>query len=71
MSLGAPLLIEEAKAAGKAPSLSASERPPTPTCEKMKALGQWNRAWDPFFELDPLWTEQFIAAGVGFYTSAC
>ncbi|HTV72927.1 MAG TPA: carboxymuconolactone decarboxylase family protein, partial [Candidatus Acidoferrales bacterium] len=35
----------------------------------MKAIGQWNAAWDPFFELDPLRTEQFIAAGTGFYTN--
>ena len=69
MSLGAPLLMEEAKAAGKALSLGAGEKPPTPAIEKMKAIGQWNRAWDPFFELDPLWTEQVVAAGVGLYTS--
>jgi alkylhydroperoxidase/carboxymuconolactone decarboxylase family protein YurZ len=29
----------------------------------MKAEGQWNTAWDSFFELDPAWTEAFIAAG--------
>ena len=35
----------------------------TPMCDKMKAAGQWNTAWEPFFELDPTWTEEFIAAG--------
>lgn len=25
----------------------------TPVCDKMKAAGQWNTAWDGFFELDP------------------
>jgi alkylhydroperoxidase/carboxymuconolactone decarboxylase family protein YurZ len=35
----------------------------------MREIGQWNVAWDPFYDLDPLWTEQFIAAGAGFYTS--
>jgi alkylhydroperoxidase/carboxymuconolactone decarboxylase family protein YurZ len=30
-------------------------------------VGQWNAAWDPFFELDPVWTEAFIAAGAPVY----
>jgi alkylhydroperoxidase/carboxymuconolactone decarboxylase family protein YurZ len=66
-SLGAPILLEEAKAAGKQPAL----RPPaaTPACDKMKAIGQWNAAWDPFFQLDPVWTDQFMATGAGIYGS--
>jgi alkylhydroperoxidase/carboxymuconolactone decarboxylase family protein YurZ len=68
MSLGAPILIEEAKAAGKAINPPPS-KPATPACDKMRAIGQWNAAWDPFYELDPLWTEHFIASGTGFYTS--
>jgi alkylhydroperoxidase/carboxymuconolactone decarboxylase family protein YurZ len=64
-SLAAPILLEEAKAAGVHP---APKQPvATPICDKMKALGQWNTAWDPFFELDPAWTEQFIAAGAPVY----
>ena len=35
--------------------------PPTPACDKMRAVGQWNEAWNPFFELDPLWTDEFMA----------
>lgn len=35
----------------------------------MRAIGQWNSAWDPFYELDPNWTEQFVASGSGFYTN--
>ena len=31
----------------------------------MKAIGQWNTAWDPFFELDPTWTDEFMATGAG------
>jgi alkylhydroperoxidase/carboxymuconolactone decarboxylase family protein YurZ len=27
----------------------------------------WNTAWDPFFELDPLWTDQFFAFGASIY----
>jgi alkylhydroperoxidase/carboxymuconolactone decarboxylase family protein YurZ len=66
-SLGAPILLEEAKAAGKRPtSKPASD---TPACDRMKAIGQWNTAWDPFFELDPVWTDQFMATGAGIYGS--
>lgn len=67
MSLGAPILIEEKSAAGQ--KLGEISGAATPTCDKMKAIGQWNQAWDPFYDLDPVWTEEFIAAGAGFYTS--
>jgi alkylhydroperoxidase/carboxymuconolactone decarboxylase family protein YurZ len=33
----------------------------------MRAIGQWNSAWDPFFELDPLWTDQFFAFAASVY----
>ena len=66
-SLGAPILLEEAKAAGKQPA----PKPPaaTPACDKMKAIGQWNAAWDPFYQLDPVWTDEFMATGAGIYGS--
>jgi hypothetical protein len=35
----------------------------------MRAAGQWNSAWDPFVELDPAWTDEFMATGVGIYGS--
>ena len=41
----------------------------TPVCDKMKAAGQWNSAWDSFFELDPVWTEAIIAASIPVYSS--
>jgi len=66
-SLGAPILLEEAKAAG----VKLAERPSTPvtlSCDKMKAIGQWNTAWDPFYELDPAWTDEFFAVATGIYT---
>ena len=66
-SLGAPILLEEARAAGVEPA--PQNRPPTPACDQMKAAGQWNSAWDPFYALDPLWTDEFMAAGVGIYAS--
>jgi len=67
-SLGAPILLEEAKAAGTQPAA----KPPkaTPACDKMKAIGQWNGAWDPFYELDPAWTDEFMATGAGIYGSS-
>jgi len=53
--------------AGAAPNA----RPPasTPACDRMKAIGQWNAAWDPFLELDPVWTDAFMATGAGIYGS--
>jgi len=66
-SLGAPILLEEARAAGEQgiPTPNA----PTPAVDKMKAIGQWNDAWNPFFELDPEWTDQFMATGSTIYSS--
>lgn len=66
-SLGAPILLEETAACGKA----VAPKPPvaTPACDGMKEIGQWNEAWNPFFELDPQWTDQFMATGAGIYGS--
>ena len=63
-SLGAPMLIEEGKAAGKTVT---AKKAATPSADLMKAKGRWNTAWDPFFDLDPLWTDQFFAAVGGIY----
>ena len=35
----------------------------------MKAAGQWNSAWDAFFEIDSAWTEAIIAASLPVYSS--
>jgi alkylhydroperoxidase/carboxymuconolactone decarboxylase family protein YurZ len=66
-SLGAPILLEEAKAAGTQPA--PKSQAPTPACDKMRAMGQWNTAWDPFYSLDPTWTDEFMATGAGIYAS--
>ena len=66
-SLGAPLLLEEAQAAGV--KLAPKGPVATPVCDKMKAAGQWNTGWDAFFEIDPSWTEAIIAASLPVYTS--
>ena len=64
-SLGAPILLEEARASGvKAQPKAAAA---TPAIDRMKAIGQWNDAWDPFFELAPGWTDEFMATGAGIY----
>ncbi len=36
---------------------------PTPICDRLRAAGEWNPAWDPFYDLDAAWTERFIAMG--------
>ncbi|HEY7067643.1 MAG TPA: carboxymuconolactone decarboxylase family protein [Chloroflexota bacterium] len=69
-SLGAPILLEEARAAGVEPTSSAPEPPATPACDKMRSAGQWNEAWDPFLELDPVWTDQAMACGIDIYASS-
>jgi alkylhydroperoxidase/carboxymuconolactone decarboxylase family protein YurZ len=66
-SLGAPILLEEAKAAGVKPAAKSND--PTPACDRMRAAGQWNTAWDPFFDLDPQWTDGFMATAIGIYAS--
>jgi alkylhydroperoxidase/carboxymuconolactone decarboxylase family protein YurZ len=66
-SLGAPILLEEARAA-KITLERDLVRDETPVCDHLRASGQWNDAWTPFYELDPNWTEQFIATGIPVYT---
>jgi alkylhydroperoxidase/carboxymuconolactone decarboxylase family protein YurZ len=66
-SLGAPILLDETRAAGAQPAPRQGPRPATPACDRIRELGQWNDAWNPFFELDPVWTDQFMAAGAGIY----
>jgi alkylhydroperoxidase/carboxymuconolactone decarboxylase family protein YurZ len=67
-SLGAPILIEEMNAAGVKPA--AGSKAETPACDAMRAMGQWNTAWDPFYDLSPAWTDQFFALGASIYKSS-
>jgi alkylhydroperoxidase/carboxymuconolactone decarboxylase family protein YurZ len=39
-------------------------RPATPICDRLRASGAWNPNWEPFYQVDPVWTEKFMAAGV-------
>ena len=67
-SLGAPILLEEMKAAGV--TVASGAKPETPACDEMRKMGEWNTAWDPFYELSPLWTEDLFAFAVpGIYKS--
>jgi alkylhydroperoxidase/carboxymuconolactone decarboxylase family protein YurZ len=63
-SLGAPILIEEATEAGVTATRKVAQ---TPMCDRMRASGQWNAAWDPFYEIDPDWTEEFMICGAPIY----
>jgi len=63
-SLGAPLLLAELPAG---PESGVPEGIATPACDAMRAIGQWNTAWDPFLALDPVWTDQFMATGLCLY----
>lgn len=40
-----------------------TDQPDTPICNRLRAMGEWNPNWDPFYELDPAWTERFMAMG--------
>lgn len=66
LATGAPILAEEAKVAGvkQAPR---SNVVPTPACDAMKAMGQWNAVWDPLVALDPKWFDEFMAAAAATY----
>lgn len=44
--------------------MSHTDSMPTPTCDRLRAIGEWNPTWEPFYQLDPAWTEGFVAAGV-------
>ena len=64
-SISAPILIEEAQRTGSAPTERAAA---TPICDQMRATGKWNIAWDAFYQIDPAWTEAFIACGAPVYS---
>ena len=67
-SLGAPMVLDEAKAANTQMTPRANTES-TPACDAMRRIGQWNTAWDQFFALDPAFTDQFMAMGASIYQS--
>ena len=36
----------------------------TPLCDRLRATGEWNPDWQPFYDLDPGWTESFMTMGL-------
>lgn len=36
----------------------------TPMCDRLRDIGEWNPNWEPFYELDPAWTEKFMTMGL-------
>lgn len=66
-SLGAPILLEEAQAARLKATVKSAV---TPACDQMRAIGQWNQAWAPFYQIDPLWTDEFFALAIGMYAKS-
>ena len=38
--------------------------PATPMCDRLREIGEWNPNWEPFYELDPSWTEKFMSMGL-------
>jgi len=67
LSVAAPILVEALGADGRATQPATA--PPTTSNDAMRAAGQWNDAWDPFLQLDPGWTEQFMSVGAYIYTA--
>lgn len=35
----------------------------TPTCDAMRATGEWNPSWDTLYTMDPVYAERFMAMG--------
>ncbi|MGW2412464.1 carboxymuconolactone decarboxylase family protein [Streptomyces tubercidicus] len=42
---------------------------PTPVVDRVRAQGAWNPLWDGLREMDPAWTEQFMAMAMQPWTS--
>ena len=40
---------------------NTSTAAPTPLCDRLRAVGEWNPNWEPFYQLDAAWTEAFMA----------
>lgn len=46
------------------PAAAPTAAPATPLCDHLRRTGEWNPNWTPFAELDPEWTERFMAMGL-------
>ena len=46
------------------PAATPAPETATPLCDHLRHIGEWNPNWTPFAELDPEWTERFMAMGL-------
>ena len=46
------------------PAATPTPETATPLCDHLRRTGEWNPNWTPFAELDPEWTERFMAMGL-------
>jgi alkylhydroperoxidase/carboxymuconolactone decarboxylase family protein YurZ len=58
-SVAGEILLEEAEAAGVKPAPRSAA---TPVVDKMREMGAFGEQYEPIFQLDPAWTEQFMRA---------
>jgi len=61
-TLGGSILLEELPPSDLR---ERRDRQATPTSDQLRAAGRWNPAWDTFSYLDPVWTDELIAVGLG------
>jgi alkylhydroperoxidase/carboxymuconolactone decarboxylase family protein YurZ len=66
--------MEQANKAGRkqkqgAATMKMNDAGATPICDALREGGNWNPNWDPFAQLDPKWTEQFMAMATAPQTS--
>jgi alkylhydroperoxidase/carboxymuconolactone decarboxylase family protein YurZ len=72
-SVVVPFLLEEATesdldAAAEERAKKLREAGGTPTIDWMKKDRRWNVALDPFYELAPVWIDQFMSMAAGVYS---
>lgn len=48
------------QAPGQADAGAQATQTATPICDHLRAAGEWNPLWEPFYSLDPGWTEAFL-----------
>ena len=46
------------------PAAAPTAESTTPLCDHLRKVGEWNPNWTPSAELDPEWTERFMAMGL-------
>ncbi|HEY6511851.1 MAG TPA: carboxymuconolactone decarboxylase family protein [Burkholderiaceae bacterium] len=47
--------------------MNTTDETSTPVSDGLRANGYWNPLWDPFAELDPQWTDDFLKVAMAPY----